>query len=294
MHPGPYTRLQIVVPGQDPHPGSVSGVDGNPASQAAGQVFQADVYATDDYWNPISSDDVVQITSNDPGFGSPVSGALTNGSRSFNVSLTTVGTQNLIVTNQTNGSIQGMTSAGIQVINSSAQQFVIEPITGPVTAGDAVAVTIRAADQGGNTIPDYSGNATLSANTGPGSIIPEDIVFSGGVWTGDIEFRGAGGAVSFTCSDYSSPPHTGTSNNFTVSIPGPFTGLQVLLPGQSPQGGTQSRVQRNPGCPECGEPLQPDRSRRRRLLEPGSRNHRPRSACPPPITLPPFLPKPPW
>src|SRR5262245_12838930 len=50
-------------------------------------------------------------------------------------------------------------------------------------------------------------------------------------------FKGAGGAVSFSVADFSAPPHIGSSNSFAVN-PGPFTKLQVLLPGESPRGGT--------------------------------------------------------
>lgn len=237
VHPGPFERVQIVVPGQIPAPGKLSGISGSPATQGAGQIFNVDIYSTDAYWNPVPSFDVVRITSSDPGASTPVSGALTEGFRQFTVSLGTVGTQTLTVTDQTNGSIQGMTSAGIPVIPNAPDHFEFDPITSPIIAGESVVVAIRATDVNGNTIPDYNGNAQLSANTGPGSISPEDIVFSDGLWTGEMVVRGAGGAVSLTCSDYAAPPNIGTSNSFQV-LPGAFTGLQVLLPGQTPQGGT--------------------------------------------------------
>jgi hypothetical protein len=251
VHPGPFTRVQIVVPGEDPQPGSVTGVSGSPASQAVGQTFTVDVYATDDYWNPLPSVDVVRITSSDPNASTPVSGGLTNGFRQFTLSLGTVGTQTLTVTDQTNGSIQGMTSAGIQVTHSAPDHFEIDTISSPVVAGQQVSVTIRATDVGGNTIPDFEGDAVLTANTGPGSITPEAVVFANGVWTGDMVFRGAGGAVSFSCSDFSSPPHVGTSNGFEV-LPGPYTGLQVLLPGQTPQGGTADGFEGMPSDQNAG------------------------------------------
>jgi hypothetical protein len=237
VHPGPMARVQIVLPGQSTLPGSVAGLTGSPATQAAGQLFTVNVFSTDAYWNPLPSADVVRITSSDPGANTPVNGALSNGTRSFSVSLATVGTQTLTVSDQTQGSIQGMTSAGIAVIPNSAQRFVIETVPSPLTAGAAVLVTIRATDQSGNTIPSFDGSAILTANTGPGSISPETVVFTNGVWTGDVVFRGAGGSVAITCSDYSSPPHTGTSNAIQV-LPGALAGLQVLLPGQTPQGGT--------------------------------------------------------
>jgi len=251
VHPGPFRKLQLIVPGMDPLPGSVSGYTGGPASQSAGQSFAADVYATDTWWNPVSSGDVARITSSDAAASTPVSGALSGGFRRFNVSLGTVGTQTLTVNDQTNGSITGMTSPGIPVIANSAHHFVVDPIASPVTAGSAVTVRIRATDVSGNTVPGFSGNAVLIANTGPGSISPELIVFSNGVWQAPMTFRGAGGAVSFTCSDFASPPHTGTSNSFVVNA-GPVDKLQVLFPGQTPAGGTTTGFTGTPTDQQAG------------------------------------------
>ena len=63
-----------------------------------------------------------------------------------------------------------MTSAPIPVVPSALDRFVISTITSPVTAGAPVAVTIRAADTNGNTVPGFDGSAVLNANTGSGSI----------------------------------------------------------------------------------------------------------------------------
>ena len=237
VHPGTFSRLQIIVPGQTPLPGSVAGLLGSPASQGAGRGFPADVYATDAYWNPLPSGDNARITSSDPAFGSPVTGALTNGFRRYTVTLQTVGSQTLTVADLTNGSIQGMTSAAISVVPSAFDHFDVSTIASPVTAGSPVTVTIRAVDTSDNLVPTFSGSAVLTANTGAGSISPELVSFTGGQWTGPMVFRGAGGAVSFNCTDFSSPPRTGASNTFQV-LPGPFVGLQVILPGQTAQGGT--------------------------------------------------------
>jgi hypothetical protein len=123
VHPGVFSRVQIVVPGEDPLPGSATGLTGSPASQAVGQTFTVDVYATDDYWNPLPSGDLVRITSSDAGASTPVTGMLNSGFRQFTLSLGTVGTQTLTVTDQTNGSIQGMTSSGILVTPSAPDHF---------------------------------------------------------------------------------------------------------------------------------------------------------------------------
>jgi hypothetical protein len=237
VHPGPLRRLLMVVPGQDPAPGSVTGLTGSPASQSAGQSFNVDIYSTDNYYNTVPSSDVARITASDG--SSPVSGALTNGFRRYNFAINTTGTRTLTVTDQTNGSITGMTSAGILVTNNAAAKFMVDNITSPQVAGVPVNVRIRATDAQGNTVPNYTGNAILIANTGPGSITPEAIVLSNGVWQGDLTFKGAGGAVSFTVSDFSAPPHTGTSNNIVVN-PGPVSKLMILYPGMIAAGGTST------------------------------------------------------
>ncbi|MCK4350607.1 MAG: hypothetical protein KAX13_07095, partial [Candidatus Krumholzibacteria bacterium] len=251
VHPGPFTRLQIVVPGQNPYPGSITGLTGSPASQAAGQSFICDVYATDDYWNVVESSDDIRITSGDPAANTPVTGKMATGHDQLSVSLGTVGAQTLTVTDLSNGSITGMTCDPIQVIPAAPDHFEINTIASPQVAGVPVAVTIRATDLNSNTIIDFFGDAILAANTGAGSITPQAIAFTNGVWSGDMIFKGAGGAVSFTCSDFSSPPHTGMSNTFQV-LPGTFVGLQVLLPGQTAMGGTEAGYNGEPTSHNAG------------------------------------------
>lgn len=249
VHPGSFKKLLMVVPGQDPAPGEVTGLTGSPASQSAGQSFAVDVYATDNYYNQIGSGDVARITASDA--SSPVSGALSNGYRRYNFTLNTVGTRTLTVTDQTNGSITGMTSQGIAVIANSAAKFVVDPITSPQTAGASASVTIRATDSSSNTVPGYNGNAIIIPNTGQGSMSPETITFTNGVWTGPMTFKGAGGAVSFTVSDFSAPPHTGSSNNFVVN-PGPVAKMFVYFPGMTPQGGTATGYTGTPTDQQAG------------------------------------------
>jgi hypothetical protein len=251
VHPGPFARVQLIVPGETPLPGSVSGKLGTPATQSATVAFNVSVWATDNWWNPVPSADNVRITSSDPAASTPVSGTMTNGFRQFSVSLGTVGTQTLTVSDLTNGSIQGMTSPGIQVIPAGVNRFVISNITSPQTAGVPAVVTIRATDAAGNTIPNYAGDAVIQANTGPGSIAPEFVTFTNGIWAGSMVFKGSGGAVSFTVSDFSAPPHTGTSNSFTVN-PGPLAGVQVLVPGEQPRGGTTDGREGTPTTQQAG------------------------------------------
>jgi hypothetical protein len=251
VHPGPFRRLQLVAPGESPLPGSVSGITGAPASQAAGRAFSVSVYATDDYWNQVPSGDAVRIASSTDPADTPVNGNLSGGFGQFTYTLMTVGTQTVTVTDQTNGSILPMTSAGIQVIPNAAYQFSFPAIPSPQVAGVPVTITIRATDQSGNTVFDYAGDAVLASNTGSGTSTPSIITFVAGVWTGPVTFFGAGSSVRLTCTDFSAPPTTGASGLITVN-PATFTKLQILLPGETAKPGTADGKDGNPSNQTAG------------------------------------------
>ncbi len=254
VHPGPFRRLQIVMPGQSPLPGSVSGITGVPASQAAGRSFTVNLYATDDYWNQVASNDAVRLASASDPADTPVNGTLSAGFRQLSFTFMTVGTQTLTVTDQTNSSITAMTSAGIQVVPNAADNFAFASIASPQVAGVPFTVTIRATDASGNTVYDYAGDAVLGSNTGSGTSTPSLITFAGGVWSGQVTLFGAGSSVRLTCTDFSAPPRTGTSVNI-IANPASFTKLQVLLPGETARGGTADGKDGTPNNQMAGTPF---------------------------------------
>ena len=237
VHPGPYRRLQLVMPGESPLPGSVTGLTGTPASQAAGRSFTASIYATDDYWNQVASADGIRLASATDPADTPVNGTLSSGFRQLSFTFVTVGTQTLTVTNQTNSNITSMTSAGVQVVPNSADNFAFTAIPSPQVAGVPFTITIRATDQSGNTVFNYEGDAALGSNTGSGTSTPTLITFVAGVWTGPVTLFGAGSSVRLTCTDFSVPPRTGTSGNIQVN-PASVAKLQIILPGETAKGGT--------------------------------------------------------
>ena len=241
VHPGNIRRAQIVLPGQTPAPGTVAGLTGSPATQGATQPFTVELYTTDDYWNPVSSNDALRIVSSDPAASTPVTEVLAGGYVQVSLHLGTVGAQTLTVSDLSNGSVLAMTTTAITVLPSFAHHFEFNPLPEVVVAGEQFVVTIRATDAGGNTIPNFSGDAILAANTGPGSIAPESIRFSNGQWVGIMRFFGAGAAVQVTCADYASPPHQGTSEPTQV-VPGAYVATQVVLPGETAQGGTADGI----------------------------------------------------
>src|SRR5437879_3355290 len=66
---------------------------------------------------------------------------------------------------------------------------------------------------------------------------PPLITSVAGAWSGPVRLFGAGSSVRLTCTDFSSPPRTGTSVNITVN-PASLSKLQVILPGETAKGGT--------------------------------------------------------
>jgi hypothetical protein len=254
VHPGSFRRLQIVMPGESPLPGSVTGITGVPTSQTAGRSFTVSVYSTDDYWNQVSSGDGVQLASSTDPADTPVNGTLSAGFRQLSFTLMTIGTQTLTGTDQTSSGIAAMTSAGIQVVPSAADNFAFGAISSPQVAGVPFTVTIRATDTSGNTVYDYAGDAVLGSNTGTGTSTPALITFVAGVWSGPVTLFGAGASVRLTCTDLSTPPRTGTSGNIVVNS-GSFKKLQVILPGETPKGGTADGKDGTPNAQMAGTPF---------------------------------------
>src|SRR5206468_3537669 len=163
---------------------------GTPSSQISGTPFSVTVYATDTWWNQLSSDHRVRLTTTDPAGVTPSSTTMNSGRATINVTLYTVGSQTITASDRDDSSILPMTTPGISVLPSSAHHFAIATIASPQTAGVPTTVTIRAADASGNTVPGFNSDAVLYANTGLGSISPELITFTDGVWSGPMTFRG--------------------------------------------------------------------------------------------------------
>jgi len=254
VHPGQFRRLQIVMPGESPLPGSLSGITGAAASQTAGRSFTANVYATDDYWNQVPSNDAVRLASSTDPSDTPVNGTLSAGFRQLSFTFMTVGPQTLTGTDQSNGTITPMTSAQIQVVPSAADNFAFSAIASPQVAGVPFTVTIRATDTSGNTVYDYNGDAVLGSNTGTGTSSPTLISFVSGVWSGPVRMFAAGSSVRLTCTDLSATARTGTSGSVVVN-PATVKKLQVLLPGEIAKPGTADGKDGTPNAQMAGNPF---------------------------------------
>src|SRR5207245_10624857 len=95
LNPGPFAKLQLLVPNETAVPGTATGKTGTPGAQTAGTAFTVTVNAVDANWNLISTNDVVGITSNDGNAGLPGNGALASGTQTFSVTLKTAGSRSV-------------------------------------------------------------------------------------------------------------------------------------------------------------------------------------------------------
>ncbi len=231
--PRPYTRIMTLVPGETHFPGSLFGKTGFPQDQQANGQFNADIYTTDEYWNQVPNvSTTIAFTSSDPAAVLPSPTPLSGGHLTAPITLNTNGLQTITASDNNNPTITPGVSASINVVSFQLHHFVFDPISSPKTAGSAFSVTIRAVDAAGNPVTDFSGELDLNSSTGIQTISPQSASMVNGVWSGQVTLTRAGSFVSLSVQDRTSPPHSGTSNQFTVQT-GSLSKLQVLLPGET-------------------------------------------------------------
>src|ERR1043166_4354169 len=159
VNAAPFTKLQLLVPGETATPGTASGKTGAPASRTAGIAFTVTVNAVDANWNFINTvSDTVGITSSDGSATLPADTALTAGTQTFNVTFNTAGSQTLTATNITNGSVASDTSPSITV-NNPPTTTVVTSSDNPSVFGQSVTFTASVTQVSGSITP--TGTATF-------------------------------------------------------------------------------------------------------------------------------------
>ena len=131
----------MLVPGETAAPGTASGKTGTPTAQTAGAAFNVIVNAVDAYWNVVSSTHRVGITSSDANATLPPSAALLAGTRTFSVTLNTVGSRTVTTTDISDGTKTANTSAAITVFSPAVISLVRS--TGMVAYGASVRFSIQ-------------------------------------------------------------------------------------------------------------------------------------------------------
>ncbi|MBN2407027.1 MAG: hypothetical protein JXJ19_04970 [Elusimicrobia bacterium] len=252
------TRLLILLPGESVLPGSASGRQYTPAVQEAGTSFQFRVWATDNYWNVVSTNATVAITCTDPqttggGGGLPGNQVLQGGKASFQITLKTVEVggvedNNYIYANAVAPfDLIGATSTDVTLNPDDCDYLEVTDIASTV-AGTSGDVTVTAYDMFGNvadggtvSMNAYNGEITFTANTDSnwlgtpetsGNGLPDDYTFTttdlGSVtFTNGITLRMAGSRTVTAKDKWHFPEISGQQTNIIISA-GPVEKFTVL------------------------------------------------------------------
>lgn len=228
-----FVRLQIIVPGFTASPGSASGLIGSVLGQIAGTAFNITVKSTDLYWNPVTSTDVVGLTSTDVYATIPANAALVAGSKTFSVTNKTAGPWSFTASDITSSQKTPSTSDLIAVVagaftklqllvpgetsdpGSSTGKLVSGTPT-PQTVDVPLDVIVNAVDANFNrvtTVTDVVGLTTTSA----GSNLPTNTALVNGTKTLTLSLHTAG-SKTITANDITDVAKASSiSPNITVN-----------------------------------------------------------------------------
>jgi hypothetical protein len=256
---GPYTRLQVLMPGETAAPGTPSGKTGSARAQVSGIPFDITVRACDNTWtlvNTVSSS--IQITSSDASATLPQPAQLQSGTRTFTVTFNAAGTFNLLAHDQTDNTIPDGTSAS--AVTQVLASFTFESISQKHKyAGQPDATTLTARDPNGNVVTGYTGPAGLKEMTsfGEGRVSPAQVTLTGGIWSGNLTMFRADetsinrGNANKYAYDLNNPSKNGSSDPFIVH-PGSFAKVQVIVPGTAPAPGEVTGYTGSPATQAVG------------------------------------------
>jgi hypothetical protein len=256
VNPGPFTRLQILLPDEDATPGVAPGKTGDVKAQRTGDAFAITVNAVDDWWNPVpGAMGYVSLSSTDSEANLPLDKQLQSGSVSFSTfRFSNPGYWNITSRYPSNLQIISGTSPFVHVISGAVATFEFEAINSPQLAGDSIEVAIRAVDGGGETVTSYAAQASLTASTGPGTFLAGNIVFEDGTWTGKVLLTKAAQSIHLNIHDFSDIVR-GNSNPFSLSA-GPLSRVQILLAGETATPGLAPGKNGTPATRIAGEPFE--------------------------------------
>jgi hypothetical protein len=145
---GPYTRLQVLLPGETAAPGTSTGKTGTPRPQVANIPFTVTIRACDSGWNTVTTaTNVIQVLASDASATLPAAAALQSGVRTVTVTLNAQGSFTVYAHDQSDVTIADAASASVSV--QVFQGFLFSHPSKDQTAGKSFSVTITAVDPPG-------------------------------------------------------------------------------------------------------------------------------------------------
>ncbi|MCG8607013.1 Ig-like domain-containing protein [bacterium] len=171
--PEPFSRLLIVLPGEEHAEGSVSGKTGEAIVPKRGTDFTIQVISTDKYWNRLHSiDDVIRVTSSNPTAVIQDDSPINNGRVSMQVSFDDAGSQGLTAIDLDDQINIASYSQVVEIGPSDPDALAIAANVENITALQASEITATVTDDAGNRVPNtevqfvvLSGTGTVSPNS---------------------------------------------------------------------------------------------------------------------------------
>ncbi|MBD3222945.1 hypothetical protein GF314_17080 [bacterium] len=289
VSPAPWQRLVVQAPGETLAPGIFDSIEddgkqGDPGTQDAGVPFDVRVFATDEYWNPVSDASPalpmdIDFTSSDAAAVLPANPQQLNDHLGdFEVALVTLADPNrqtVEVTDRLTGRSAYATipvragvidhfDIGINNRSNPTPNDVLDPIPDHRAGSSLPNVTLIARDIFGNHINDYAEEVTLYVNHGTGILTPTvadlgDGMGSGtfqGAWRGPIQITRTGEDVRLFVRE-ETYALTDSSNTFDVfADEQDYADLIVLLPGETHTPGIAPGKAGTPVPVQAGDPVQ--------------------------------------
>jgi hypothetical protein len=266
VNAGPFSKLQLLMPGETASPGTVTGKTGTPTARTAGSAFNVTVNAVDDNWNAISSTHTIGITTSDPNDTHPANAALVAGTQVFSVTFKTAAPTTVTATDITDGTKTANTSPSTTV-NAGAfeklQLLVPGEIAAPGTAtgktgtpsartaGSAFTVTANAVDANWNVVSSATDSIAITSSDA-NAALPANAALVSGTKDFSVTFKTAASAT-ITATDASDAGKTAnTSPSIAVNV-GAFSKLQLLIPGETASPGTVSGKTGTPTAQTAGD-----------------------------------------
>ncbi len=267
---GLYTKLQILLPGETAAPGTKTGKTGTPSTRTAGIAFSVTVNAVNANWEKVTSvNDFVKITSNEVNALLPDSSALVLGTKTFSVTLKTVITsRTLTARDLTDGGKIANTSPVITIIAGAINKLqVLLPgeVAAPGTstgktiatpsdrnAGVAFYVTVRSVDENWNLV---SSNHSIKITSSDGLATTTTAALVNGSRTSFSTTLRTLGAQTVTATDLTNGAITANVSASVAVVSGPFSKLQILLPGETAAPNTTTGKTGTPTAQVAGTPF---------------------------------------
>jgi hypothetical protein len=262
-----FVKLQILLPGEQAAPGTISGKTGAPTDRSSGTAFNATVNAVDAYWNRVAVSPTIAITTTDGNATLPANAALSAaGTRNFSVTLRTLGSATVTATDVSNA-VPAVVSANVNVVAGAFVKLQLllpgetaapGTATGKIgspsnqVAGVPFNVTVNAVDAGWNVVTTINDPVTFAATNDIYAELPVGATLTNGVLNTSVTYRIGSASVNRRLRASHATATSSQSPAFAVAI-GPFTRLLILLPGESivaghPQGKTGTPANQGVGA----------------------------------------------